>query len=83
MATDPQSLLTAAACYQCNGASPYQLELMKLALLAQIAQGLNPAIKVDPQSLLTAASGYAGYASSVFELKLMELALLQIIVAQT
>lgn len=36
MATDPQSLLDEASCYQCYAASPQMLLLMELALLAQI-----------------------------------------------
>ena len=34
----PQGLLQQAKCYECNGANPYTLQLMELALLAQIAQ---------------------------------------------
>lgn len=34
--TSPQALLAAAKCYACYGANAYQLQLMELALLAQL-----------------------------------------------
>lgn len=36
-AVDPKSLLAAAQCYACYMTNPAMLQLMKLALLAQIA----------------------------------------------
>lgn len=40
MATDPQTLFSEAACYACYASNPYTLNLLKLALLQQIAN--NP-----------------------------------------
>ena len=80
MATDAQSLLAAASQYQGYAASGYQLGLMKVALLAQIAQQLNPMIATDPQSLLSAANCFQCYSAQPFMLQLMELALLAQIV---
>src|SRR5208337_1812875 len=74
MATDPQSLLTAARCWECFGASRYQLQLMKLGLLVNIVNGNMAA--TDPQSLLAAAKCFMCYASTPYMLDLMELALL-------
>jgi len=80
MATDPQSLLSAANLYQGYGASGYQLDLMILALLAQISKQQNPMIATDPQTLLTAASCYQCFGADPYALKLMMLALLAQIV---
>ena len=77
--TDPQSLLAAAKCFDCFGQGS-QLELMKLALLAQIAKTQNPMTATDPKSLLAQANCFSCYASSPFMLSLMELALLNLIV---
>lgn len=41
MATDPQSLLEDAECYNCYGSNPQALLLMELALLAQIVAALE------------------------------------------
>jgi hypothetical protein len=76
VATDPQSLLTAAQCYDCFGSSTYMLDLMKVALLAQISLAKNPANNVTPQGLLAAANCYQCFGASEYMLKLMELALL-------
>jgi hypothetical protein len=80
IATDPQTLLAAANCYQCFGATPYQLQLMKLALLADIVKSNNAMAATDPQSLLASANCYQCFASNPFMLQLMELALLNLVV---
>jgi hypothetical protein len=41
MATDPQSLLDEANCFQCYGANMNMLLLMEIALLAQIVAALE------------------------------------------
>jgi hypothetical protein len=76
MATDPQSLLQQASCYECNGANLYMLGLMRVALLAQISQSKNAANDVSPQGLLQQAKCYECFGSNLYTLKLMELALL-------
>lgn len=73
MNTDPQTLLTSAKCYVCEGVSIAQA--LKLQLLAQISLGRNPANQVDPQSLLSQASCFACFSNASIG-KLMELALL-------
>lgn len=39
MATDPQTLLSEAKCYNCYAGNPYALQLMALSLLVQIIAG--------------------------------------------
>jgi hypothetical protein len=80
MATDAQTLLTEAQCYECNGANDYSLLLMKLALLRQILLASNPVADTTPQALLADASCFSCYASTPYMLQLMELALLAQIV---
>jgi len=70
MATDPQSLLSTAACYDCYLA---QYNLLKLALLRQLVLNLNPMAATDPQSLLSQANCYSCYSA---QWALLELALL-------
>ena len=73
MNTDPQTLLSAAQCYVCQGVSIAQA--LKLQLLADISLAHNPANKVDPQSLMTQAKCFACFGqASAFQL--LELALL-------
>jgi len=74
MATNSQSLLTAANCYAGFGDNSYMLRLMKLALLNQIATGVT--LATDPQSLLTQAKCFACMGDNGYMLQLMELALL-------
>lgn len=73
MNTDPQTLLSSAQCYVCEGVSIAQA--LKLSLLAKISLAHNPLNKVDPQSLLTQAQCYACFSNASIG-KLMELALL-------
>lgn len=75
MATDPQTLLEEANCYNCYSTNPYSLGLLRLALLAQIAQST-----ATPQELLAEASCYRCYGDS-YVLRLMKLALLDQLVA--
>lgn len=75
-ATDSQTLLDAAKCYQCFAANGYSVELMKLAILQQILLASNAAADVSPQGLLQQASCYQCYASNDYMLKLIELGLL-------
>lgn len=81
MATDAQSLLTAAECYQCYGASGYMLTLMKLGLLQQFVRAVNPMADTSPQALLSQAQCYDCNGGSLYSLQLMELALLAQIAA--
>lgn len=76
MATDPQSLMTQGHCFACYGASKFQI--MKLALLQQIALAHNPLADVTPQGLLSAGKCLECF-GMVSIPKLMELVLLQII----
>lgn len=71
--TDPQTLLSSAQCYVCQGVSIGQA--LKLQLLAQISLAHNPANQVDPQSLLSQAKCFACFSEASIG-KLMELALL-------
>jgi hypothetical protein len=71
VATDPQSLLNAANCYNCN--TPGEWQLMRLALLRQILLASNPMAATDPQSLLNQAACYNCYLS---QWALLELSLL-------
>lgn len=72
-ATDPQSLLSSAQCYICQGVSTAQA--LKLSLLAKISLAHNPLNKVDPQSLLSQAKCFACFSNASIG-RLMELALL-------
>ncbi len=76
MATDAQTLLTEAQCFECFAANGYMLNLMKLSLLRQILLVQNPMADTTPQALLAAAKCYECYAGNDYALKLMELALL-------
>lgn len=80
-ATDPASLLAAASCFQCFAGSPTQINLCKLALLAQILKKMDPMTDTSPQTLLAQANCFACYGSSPALLQLMELALLVQLVA--
>ncbi len=80
MATDAQSLLTQAQCFECNNANEYSLLLMKLSLLQQIVLAQNPMADTSPQTLLANASCFQCYAANPYMLQLMELALLSQIV---
>ena len=75
MATDAQSLFTAANCYFCQGVSIAQA--MKLALLAQISVAHNASNKTDPATLIALGSCYACYGELLSMGDLMELALLK------
>lgn len=55
MATDPQSLLTAATCYDCYLPQAW---LLKLGLLKQILLNQNAMADTTPQGLITAAQCY-------------------------
>lgn len=79
--TDPQTLFTQAACYDCYGISEAQRSLMELALLAQIVKAKSPSTPTDPATLLAAANCYTCYGASAGALQLMKLALLAQIVA--
>lgn len=75
MATDAASLLAQSACLDCNGAGPGELELMKIALLAQLVLGQNPMADVTPQGLLNQAACYNCYGGGGMW-QLMQIALL-------
>lgn len=78
MATDAQTLIDAAKCYECAG-SPGQWELFRLGLLQQILLSNNPMADTSPQALMDAAKCYACYSPGLWQL--FELALLQQIVS--
>lgn len=80
MATDAQSLLSAANCYLCYGGGKGTLDLIKLGLLRQILLANNSMADTSPQALLAAANCYACYAPSPGLMKLLELGLLAQIV---
>lgn len=75
-ATDSQSLLAAANCYQCFSSNPYSQMLAKLALLKQILLTLDPMADTSPQALLSQANCFTCYGNNPYTLTLMELALL-------
>ena len=81
MATDAQTLLAQAACYQCYTANGYSARLLELALLRQQLLALNPMADTSPQTLLDQAKCYQCYAANPYALQLFELALLAQIVA--
>lgn len=63
MATDPQTLLDQASCYSCFATSQYTLELMELALLAQIVAaggGGGGAVSCGAADPVAAPSGTCG-----------------------
>ncbi len=76
MATDAQSLISQANCYECFAVNPYTARLMQLALLKQIVLNGNPMADTSPQTLLTNAQCFECYATSPYLLQLMELSLL-------
>lgn len=73
MATDPNTLLEAAKCYEC--APPGEWQLFKLGLLQQILLAQNPVADTSPNALLEAAKCYACMPPGFWQL--FELALLQ------
>jgi hypothetical protein len=79
MATDAQSLATYGQMYA-SQPGVQGANLLKLALLQQIAAIVAPTVQTDTQSLVSAAN-VAGYSSAGFPgmAALLELALLQII----
>ena len=79
MATDAFSLLAAGRCDVCYAPNQYSEELIKIALLRQIALSLNPSADVSPQTLLSEASCYICFGSSVYALSALQLVLLKII----
>lgn len=52
-AVNAQDLINVANCLGCL--TPFQLQLVRTSLLAQILQQTNPMASVDPQSLLNSA----------------------------
>ena len=76
MATDAQSLLAEAACFQCEAANAYSAQLIKLALLKQILLASNPMADTSPETLLAQAACFQCFAANPYMLQLMELALL-------
>jgi hypothetical protein len=57
MATDAQTLLTQANCYQCFASNPYSLALMELALTLNWNQGQAPAFPCGAPSNTILLSG--------------------------
>lgn len=76
MATDAQTLLTAAQCYACFASNDYTIQLMKLSLLRQILLAQNPTAMTDAQTLLDQAKCYQCHGSNSYMMQMMELALL-------
>lgn len=70
----PDGLLDLVKCFQCYGSSGYVLDLIELAILKRLAEGM-PAI-TDPQTLLDEAKCFQCYASSPYMLQMMRLGLL-------
>lgn len=77
MATDPQSLLAQANCFQCHAPNSYTLQLMKLSLLAQNLLALDPTADVTPQGLLDQAKCFACFSGNPYALQLIELVLIK------
>jgi hypothetical protein len=78
MATDANTLLAEAACYDC-GTPPGQWQLLKLGLLRQILLASDPVADTSPAALLEAAKCYVCMPPGLWQL--LELGLLQQIVA--
>lgn len=74
MATDAQSLMAVAKCYQCYGASSAMLDLLELGLLKKLVE--DDMADTSAQALLAAANCYNCYAASPFMLQLLKLGLL-------
>ena len=75
--TDPAALLASANCFSCFGSDRGTMELLKLALLQQIAIALGiPVANLDPAVLLANSACLNCYAGSPGMAQLMELALL-------
>lgn len=76
MALDAQSLLATAHCYRCYGDTSVS-RLLRLGLLVNILNTLNPMQATDPQSLLKIANCYGSYSDAsvgtMFELALLNL----------
>lgn len=79
MATDTNSLLAEATCYDCGGGFG-QLQLLKLGLLRQILLATDPMADTSVNGLLAAANCYNSCAGSPGLMQLLELALLRQIV---
>jgi len=73
MPTDPASLLAQGACYACYGLSTVQI--MRLALLAQISVQHNSTNVTTPAALLAQGACFACYTNgdvgSILELALL------------
>jgi hypothetical protein len=71
--TDPQGLMALGKCYACYGLS--EVQVMRLALLAQISTAKNPANDTSPAALLTNGKCWPcfsnGDVGSVMELELL------------
>jgi hypothetical protein len=74
LATDPQSLLAAAKCFECFTSASSE-QLIELQLWSQILTGVNAVAATDPQSLFTQSKCYLCMGVSQFQaLKLALLA---------
>jgi hypothetical protein len=66
VATDPQSLLNAAKCFECYSSSNPE-QLLELALLAITTRNANAMATTDPQGLFTLAKCYLCQGVSQFQ----------------
>ena len=76
MATDAQTLLEEAKCYQCNALDGYSLQLIRIGLWREILLAQNPSADVSPEGLLAASKCYACYGADPFMLRLFKLGLM-------
>jgi len=76
MASSPQTILDAGACYDCYG-SASMVQLLRLNLLKLILENLDPMAATDPQSLFEYGKCFECYGASSADV--MELALLDMI----
>lgn len=77
MATDANSLLAEAKCYECNTSAPYGLLLVQLGLWRQVLLLINPMADTSPNALLNEAKCYECYSASPYMLQLIGLGLLK------
>ncbi len=75
MANDAFSLMSQGTCYSCYG-NISAAQMMRLSLLANIAQQYNPAMDVSPQTLLDQGKCYNCFGDGLSAADIMELALL-------
>ncbi|OLE10697.1 MAG: hypothetical protein AUG89_11580 [Acidobacteria bacterium 13_1_20CM_4_56_7] len=73
-ATNPQTLFAIGKCFECYGPLT-AVQILRLAILSQTLNSLNPMAATDPQSLLAYAKCFSCFSNASMA-DMMELALL-------